>query len=67
MTFTKGARVVVTPAPPKLYSHGGRNRLAAGCTGTVCKLNGSMLLVEFDDGPLRTAWMRKEYLEPANG
>ena len=64
MTFTKGVRVVVAPSPPT-NERRGKPRKYVGSVGTVCKLNGSGVLL--DMGADGVAWVRKKFLEPVNG
>jgi hypothetical protein len=64
MTIAKGVRVVVVPSPPMTEKRG-KPRKYVGAVGTVCKLNGSGVLL--DMGADGVAWVRKKFLEPVNG
>ena len=64
MSFTRGDRVYVRPAPPSAQAHGSARKYV-DVPATVRKCNGTSILIELTDG--RVVWVRKATLERIDG
>lgn len=64
MTFVRGDRVYVRPAPPTVKPRG-KPRKYVNEPATFVKSNGKTVAIELDDG--RRVWVRKAFLERLDG
>ena len=64
MTFSRGDRVRVQPAPPEIKPRG-TPRKYVNEPATFVKSNGTTVAIELDDG--RRVWVRKALLERLDG